>query len=353
MKAFVIREKHDASVRDTPPPVPSGGEALVRVRACGICGSDLHAYEGRQPFFQYPNTPGHEVVGDVVELIPRPGGPMRLPSRPIEEDLSVGERVVLDPGMPCGTCHACTHGRYNCCENMRVIGVHAPGAFAEFYAAPAECLHRVSDGMSDELACLVEPLSIGVQANNRGRVTEEGTVLVIGAGTIGLCVMLVARSRGAKVAMTDLSAPRRKKALEMGANAAFDPRDATFAADLADFCQGGSPSVVVEAVGTPATAAQALDLAVAGGRVVLVGLISDDISFPGSIMVRKELDFRGCRLHGGTVPAAVRLVAEGKADVASLITHRLGLPETEAALRSMAESPDDILKAVVTIGGKS
>ncbi len=349
MKAFVICAAHDAAVNDIPTPEPGPGEALIRVRICGVCGSDLHAYEGSQPFFQYPEVPGHEVVGDIVRVVPRPGGPLRLPNRPIEDDLAPGERVVLDPGMPCGACHPCLHGRYNCCENMRVVGVHAPGALAEYFVAPLECLHRVPGALCDELAAVVEPLSIGVEANTRGRVSESDTVLIIGAGTIGLCVMLVAKSRGARVAMTDLSAARRAKAIQMGADVALDPRQDDFQEALRQFGAGSAPSVVVEAVGTPGTVAQALDLVVAGGRMVLLGLISDPITMPGNVMVKKELDFLGSRLHGGTIPQAVHLIADGVVDVSGLVTHRVGLGGVEQALTLMAQQPDEVLKTLISV----
>ncbi|NSW57188.1 MAG: alcohol dehydrogenase catalytic domain-containing protein [Armatimonadetes bacterium] len=350
MHAFIIQAAHTAAVDTLPVPDPPPGQALVRVQVCGLCGSDLHAYEGSQPFFRYPEIPGHEVVGEIVRVNPSPEGLMRLTGRPVATGLAPGERVVLDPGMPCGDCHPCRHGRYNCCENMRVIGVHAPGALAEFFCAPLECLHRVPRGLSDEVAVLAEPLSIGVQANNRARTSPNDTMLIIGSGSIGLCVMAVARHRGARVAVSDLSEARRNRALSMGADAAFDPTSPTFRADLEAFCGDSGPDIVVEAVGKANTVAQALDLVVAGGRVVLLGLISDPITFPGNVMVKKELDFLGSRLHRGTIPDALELLAAGYVDIASLLTHRLALSETEEGLRMMASSPDQVIKAAVFVG---
>ncbi len=351
MQAFVIHRKHTTGIEDHPRPEPEPGEALVKVRACGICGSDLHAYEGTQPFFRYPEVPGHEVVGELVALRPRPGGPLRLPNRPVSEDLAVGERVVLDPALPCGTCYPCTRGRYNCCENMRVIGVHAPGALAEFYVAPLECLHRVPADVSDELAALAEPLSIGVQATRRARITDTDSVLVIGAGTIGLCVMLVARARGARVALSEPSAARRARALQLGAGATFDPTADGFEQQLTAWCGDSGPAVVVEAVGTPRTAAQALELVVAAGRVLLLGLISAPLALPGNLMVKKELDFLGSRLHGGTIPEALRLIAQRQVDVAGLVTDRVPLAGARDALERMLHAPDEVLKAVVYLSG--
>jgi len=347
MRAFVIRGPHQAGIEDAEVPSPQPGEGLVSVRQCGICGSDLHAYEGTQPFFRFPQVPGHGVVGDLVEVRPGPWGALRLPGRPIDETLEVGRRVVLDPGMPCGTCYPCVHGRYNCCESMRVVGVHAPGALAEYYTAPLECLHSVPDSLDDELAALVEPVSIGLQANNRARTCSDDHVLVIGAGTIGLCVTMVAKSRGAHVAVSDPSASRREAALRLGADLALDPGSDGFRQALGDFAQATGPSVVVEAVGKPGTVAQALDLAVAAGRVVLLGLISDEIRLPGSVLVRKELDFVGSRLHGGTVPSALELLDQGHIRPSGLVTHRLELHDAERGLLMMGQSPDDVLKVIV------
>ena len=230
---------------------------------------------------------------------------------------------------------------------MRVIGVHAPGALAEYFCAPLECLHRIPSELADETAVLAEPLSIGVQANNRARTGPGETMLIIGSGTIGLCVMAVARQRGARVAVSDLSASRRQRALSMGADAALDPASPAFRADLERFCGDTGPEIVVEAVGKPATVAQALDLVVAGGRVLLLGLISDPIGFPGNVMVKKELDFLGSRLHRGTIPEALRLLSEGEVDTNSLLTHRLTLGEAESGLRLMASAPDEVIKAAV------
>ncbi len=349
MRAFVISGPHQAALVETDIPTPGPGEALVRVLTCGICGSDLHAYEGTQPFFRFPEVPGHEVVGEIVKLVPRPGGPLRLLNRPLDEGLAEGTRVVLDPAMPCGRCHPCTHGRYNCCENMRVVGVHAPGALAQFYTAPLECLHRVPEDMSQQLAALVEPVSIGVQATGRARIADSDTVLVIGAGTIGLCVMMVAKARGARVVMSDISGVRRQTAVRLGADLGLDPRATDFVPALQDFCGATGPEVVVEAVGKPATVSQALDLVVAGGRVVLLGLVSEDIHLPGSLMVRKELDFMGSRLHGGTIPEAVRMLREGLLDPTPLVTQRIGLDRSEQGLRMMFQTPDEVLKVLVEV----
>jgi len=346
MKAAVIVAPHQVEIREVERPTPSAGEALVQVEAVGVCGSDLHAYEGSQPFFRYPQIGGHEVVGRVVEIAP--GEAPRIPGRNQPRPPEIGARVVLDPSMPCGCCYPCSRGRYNCCENMRVLGVHAPGAFADYYVAPVGCLHAVSEDLSADAAVMVEPLSIGMQAVGRAQVAAADTVLIIGAGTIGLSVLLVCLARGARVAMSDLSAGRLALARDLGAHATIDAGERDVTEELARWCGPGGPGVVIEAVGRPATVRQALELVAASGRVVMLGLCSDEICIPGALMVRKELDFRGSRLHGGTIPEAVALAESGEAAPERLVTHHMALTDVAQAFELMTAEPDTTLKVILT-----
>lgn len=348
MKAAVIVGPHDVEIREIDCPSPRPGEALVKVEAVGVCGSDLHAYEGTQPFFRYPEIGGHEVVGTVVEIEEYEQEPGQIPGRRQPRPPEEGSRVVLDPSMPCGECYPCRTGRYNCCENMRVLGVHAPGAFAEYMVAPLGCLHGISAEVSADAAVMAEPLSIGVQSSTRARVTMEDTVLIIGAGTIGLSVMQVARSRGARVAVSDLSEGRLGLAREMGADAAIDPSDGDLREALVDFAGKSGPAVVIEAVGTPATVCEALDVVAASGRVVMLGLCTDEICIEGALMVRKELDFLGSRLHGGTLPQAIGLIEAGDVHPEKLVTHHMRLDDLERAFELMIDEPDTTLKVILT-----
>ena len=277
-----------------------------------------------------------------------PGEAPAIPGRDQPRPPAVGARVVLDPSMPCGSCYPCGRGRYNCCENMRVLGVHAPGAFADHYAAPVGCLHVIAEDVSADAAVMVEPLSIGLQATNRAQVAAGETVLIIGAGTIGLSVLLVCVARGGRVAISDLSAGRLALARELGAEAIVNAGEQDVAEELARWCGPSGPAVVIEAVGRPATARQALELVAASGRVVMLGLCNDEICIPGALMVRKELDFRGSRLHGGTIPRAVALVESGRATPERLVTHHMALEDVAEAFELMIAQPDTTLKVILT-----
>ncbi len=348
MKAGFIVEPHTVEIREIDRPSPEPGQVLVRVEAAGVCGSDLHAYEGSQPFFEYPQVGGHEIVGTVVEINEPDEEPSEIPGRRQPRPPQESSRVVLDPSMPCGECYPCRTGRYNCCENMQVLGVHAPGAFAEYMVAPLGCVHVISEEVHPDAAVMVEPLSIGVQSSTRGRVTVEDSVLIIGAGTIGLSVLQVCLSRGARVAVSDLSEGRRAKALEMGADGAVDPTSEDLQAAVVDLFDEHAPSVVIEAVGTPPTVRQALEVVAPSGRVVMLGLCSDEICIEGALMVRKELDFLGSRLHGGTIPQAVSLVEDGEVHPQALVTHHMRLDDLEQAFELMIDQPDTTLKVILT-----
>ena len=347
MRAVVIAAPHQVELCDVPVPSPGPGEALVKIHAVGLCGSDLHAYEGTQPFFRYPQVPGHEIVGEVVALSSEPSPVPPIRNRARHYPVTVGSRVTLDPAMPCGHCYPCRRGRYNCCVNLVVFSVHAPGALAEYAVAPLACLHVVPGEVDDDGAVLVEPLSIGIQAAARARLAAGEKCLIIGAGAIGLSILLVARSRGAVCALSDPIPERLETAAALGADLTVNPTLEDLLAVVGQFTGGEGPPVVFEAVGLPLTIRQAAEVVAASGRVVQLGLCRDEVCFPGSVFVRKELDWLGSRLHTGTVPQAVALIASGAVDPRPLISHRMRLEETGAALRLMAERPQEVTKIVL------
>lgn len=347
MKAYVIEAPQRIIEQEQPLPTPGPGEALVRVRAVGICGSDVHAYEGTQPFFQYPQIPGHEVVGEIVEISAEPAPEPQIPGRTQAPLPRVGERVTLDPSLPCGHCYACRLGRYNCCAHLRVMGVHAPGAMREYFTAPLACLYVLPDAVEDELGVLAEPLSIGVQATRRARLQAGERCLILGAGAIGLCVLLVAKALGALCAISDVCGERLQLAQRLGADLTIHPPTQDMQVALAEFTQGDGPAVVIEAVGRPETVAQAAELVAPAGRVVQLGLCSQPICFPGNIFVKKEMDWLGSRLHGGTMPEAIRLLAAGTINPQPLITHRLPLAALPQALPLLAKQPQEAIKIIL------
>ncbi len=310
---------------------PADDSILLRIKAIGICGSDVHAYKGTQPFQTYPRVLGHELGAEVAES----GG-----------DLEKGQRVTLEPLIRCGDCYPCQRGRYNCCTALKVIGVHADGGMCEFMWAPRNLVFPVPDSLPMHEVALCEPLAIGCQVVKRGQVTEEDDVLVIGAGPIGLLIAQVCKARGARVLVSEVDGDRLKMARQVGADLAVNPTESDLEEEIFDY-SGRPPTVVLEAVGSPVTIRQSLDLVSAAGRVVIVGLYGEKMEMEPITLIRKELDVMGSRNSNGMFPVAIRLASEGKVDLGALVSHRFPLESAPSVFRKIDEGSIKPVKVVL------
>jgi len=333
MKTAVLHGIHDIRIEERPVPRPGPGEVLVRVASVGTCGSDVHYYEhGRIGDFvvRQPLVLGHEPSGVVAD---------RGRDAHAHE---VGDRVALEPGVPCSTCAQCKAGRYNLCPRMRFFGTPpVDGAFCEYVVLREDFAHPVPGTLSDDAAGLLEPLSVGVWANRKGRVAPGSRVLITGAGPIGLVATQAARAFGAsEVVVTDVNARRLRLAAELGATATID----VSGGGLAD--AGFEPDVLLECSGVPSAAGQAIRIVGRAGRVVLVGMGGDEIPLPLSHVQNSEIEVTGTFRYANTWPTAIALAASGEVDLDRLVTHRFGLDEVERALTIAAED-DSVIKAVV------
>jgi L-gulonate 5-dehydrogenase len=335
VKAVVLTEPYHFEVRERPAPEPGEGEALLRVRAVGICGSDLHAYHGRQPFLVYPRVLGHEVSAGVVALGPGASG------------VEVGDRVCVDLVINCGHCYPCRIGRPNCCVNIKVMGVHVDGGFAEFLTASVSRLYPVPPELSDEEAALVEPLTIGCQAVARGDVAEGETVAILGAGPIGLVSLLAAKARGARVLISDLLDSRLELAAQLGADAVVNSGRESLADAVSRFTDGEGANVVIEAVGVVSTVEAAIEVVAAAGRVVLLGFGSKPVSIAPTTLIRKELDIRASRMNSRRFPEAIALMAQARLPLAQMVTHRMLLASAADAFDLLDRRPEDACKVVL------
>ena len=192
MKAIVLVEPGKFVIEERPVPEPGPGEALIRVKVAGLCGSDLHGFRGTQPFITYPRVMGHEFSGEIAALGPGYKGPFQE-----------GDRVVVDPVVNCGRCYACRTGNHNVCREVQVLGVHRDGAFAEYLTVRTDRIHKIPAGLDFSTAALIEPLSIGAEANRRASVRDGDQVVIIGAGPIGLVSLLIAKTKDTQVMITD------------------------------------------------------------------------------------------------------------------------------------------------------
>jgi 2-desacetyl-2-hydroxyethyl bacteriochlorophyllide A dehydrogenase len=326
MRQVVLEEPGRFAMRDAADPQPSPDEALVRVRRIGVCGTDLHAFTGRQPFFSYPRVLGHELAVTVERT---PAGDTRV---------SVGDRCAVRPFLNDPTSRASQRGRVNCCESLRVLGVHIDGGMGDLLAIPSRFLHPVPTLALEELA-LIEPLSIGCHAVARAGLTPADEVLVIGAGPIGLASAQFAVLSGAAVTVVDLSNRR----LELVKRLMPAATTATMPADGARF------DCVFDATGSAASMMRAFDVVAAGGRLVFVGLTLDPITFADPDFHRREITLLASR---NATPAdfdrVIAAVVSRQIEPAAWITHTLSLDDVPARFDEVRRDAA-LVKAVIHV----
>lgn len=334
MRAAVLRRAGEVAVEQRPRPEPAAHQVLVEVASVGVCGSDTHYYDhGRigSHVVRAPLVLGHESSGVIVEV----GAGV--------DAARVGQRVSLEPGVPDLTCEQCLAGRYNLCPGMRFFATPPiDGAFAELVAIHEAFAHPVPDAVSDDEAALLEPLSVGIWACRKARVTAGSRVLVTGAGAIGLVTAQTARAFGATTVMvSDVNPARLALAESLGAT----PVDA--GAEGLRLPQ--VPDVLIECSGHPGATQQAIRALDRAGRAVLVGMGGDELALPLPVIQERELELTGTFRYANTWPTAIDLVATGRVDLRRLVTGHFPLDRLEAALVAGRSDPEAV-KAVVHPG---
>lgn len=346
MKAALLHGIGDIRIEDIPRPAPGSGEVLVQVEAVGICGSDVHYYAyGRigSAVVTEPIVLGHEPAGTVVELGEEVTGP------------SVGTRVAVEPGWPCGECEFCRHGRYNICRSMRFLGMPPanPGAYCEYIAVPADFAFPIPDGMSAEHGSMIEPLAVGLHAVELACMWPGQTVAVLGEGSIGLFTTRCAKLAGAlTIYATDLLDCRLEAACHLGADVTVNAAETDPVAAIMDATDGRGVDVVFEAAGAPETPQQAIDIAVPGGVIVMIGICQEQpVKTDITEARRKELVVRYCRRFCHSFPRAISLAAAGAVDMDCVDTHRFGLDDIAEGFEIVKNYLDGVIKATVQIPG--
>lgn len=335
----IILDKPGAfTAADLPEPSPAPGTALVRVHRIGVCGTDLHAFAGKQPFFTYPRVLGHELGVEVIDPGDEPHG------------LQAGDRCSVEPYLNCGKCIACRRGKPNCCSALQVMGVHTDGGMRPLLRVPARKLHKSAKLDYEQLA-LVETLGIGAHAVERAAPDKDDFILVIGAGPIGLSVIQFAKVSGATLAVMDVSDTRlefcRK---QLGVVHTLKP-GATAVEELKKIGGGDLPTCVIDATGNPGSMMGSFDLPAHGGRIVFVGLFQGDVTFNDPNFHRRELTVMGSRnALPATFREVIRLVEEGKVDTRPWITHRFKLAETPTVFPKDIAGNPAVLKAMIEVG---
>ena len=343
MKAAVLLPEGGLEIEDRPAPSPAPEEILIAPRYVGICGSDLHYYkDGRIGDWRilHRHVLGHEFAGVVAGL----GSGV--------DNVEVGDRVAIEPIIPCGNCDACDRGLYNVCPHIRFTGSpHTDGALQELVTVRAGSAHRLPPGMSLGLGALVEPTSIAVHAVRRSGLREGDSVMIVGAGPIGLLILAVARAYGAgSVYCTDLNRGRLALGDRLGATGTID----VSGLDAADILERTDPAgfdISFEAVGTPGTLETAMRLVRPGGKVVAVGVhIAERIPFNIMLAQSKESTVIPVYLGRDAFPEAVDLLASGKIDGDLLISHRFPLARTAEAMDTSLAANTGAVKVMVEPG---
>lgn len=329
---------------DVPEPELAEAQAIVQIEHLTLCGTDLHIWEDDYTS-ELPLIQGHELAGTVVAVA---SGVDRV---------AVGDRVAVDPLISCGECRACRMDRPNVCPKLVVFGCYCDGGLTERLAVDASKLHRVPAGMPTDLAAVAEPTSIAMQAIARGRATADDTVLIIGAGPIGLLATLALHDLGATVVVADVVGDRLVMASDFGAAATIlvDPAGAfpgeAGAATLASLTDGEGPSMVIEATGVPVSLENALRAVAAAGRVVQVGISARPTDFPLNLLAFKEVDVLGSRNSTGLIPESLALISRHPDTVRRLLTHRFPVSELGAAFETMRDRTQRVGKILIDMPG--
>ena len=314
MKALLLSAYKELAVHDVPVPHPADDEVLIRIRACGICGSDVHGYDGSTGRRIPPLVMGHEAAG-IVEAV---GSAVT--------GFVPGDRVTFDSTVYCGHCFYCRRGLVNLCDNREVVGVSTPlfrrmGAFAEFTAVPARICYRLPDSMPFAHAALIEAVSVAVHATSLTPIALNDTAVVVGAGMIGLLTLQAVRLAGAgRVFVLDIDETRLALARKLGATQTFNSRNGDVIAQILEETSGRGADVAMECVGTTPAVTLAIDSVRKGGAVTLVGNVAPKVEIGLQSVVTRQIRLQGSCASCGEYPACIDLMARGAISVEPLIT---------------------------------
>jgi len=320
MKAAVFYEPHRLRLEQRPTPSVGALDVLLRVGACGVCGTDLHIFDGEAKV-EPPVILGHEYAGTVAEVGSEVTG------------LKVGDRVAIDPNIACGQCQYCRKGRVNLCQNLKAVGITRDGGFAELCVAPVTQVYKLPPHVPLEWGAFCEPISCCIRGIERAEIQLEDTVVIIGGGNIGLLMVQLARAAGAgRLVVLEPLEQKRHIALRVGADLTLDPFDARLPKQIQEAIGDGA-DVVIECVGKPQAVELAVSLVRGGGRVLLFGLCDrhDTVTLRPQEIFYKELTLLGSILNPFTFQRAVNLLAEGKVSLEHFAIQRFGLDDLLSA----------------------
>ncbi len=337
MKAIMIAEPGKIKIEEIPMPVLKEGEALLKIKYCGICGADVASYTGNQPFTTYPRIPGHEFSAEIAEIGENNKG------------LKVGDVVTANPYFNCGECYSCRRGIVNACTDNQTMGVQRDGSFCEYVAMPIERIIP-GKGLSAKELALIEPFSISCHALSRCEVKAGDTLLIMGAGPIGLFALIKAKAMGARVMIADLLDNRLNLAKEYGADRIVNTKNEDIIEATREFTNGDMFDVTVEACGAPETFMNCIDAAATGANVILIGNGKRNTTFLHSIILKKELNIFGSRnAFTKDFEELIDLVAAGKADVLKMVSGVYPMSKATDAFEALSHNDGSLAKLLIQI----
>jgi L-iditol 2-dehydrogenase len=336
-----LSEYKKLSVVDMPTPDIAEDEVLVRVRACGICGSDIHGYDGSTGRRIPPLVMGHEAAGEIDRI----GSAV--------DTFKPGDRVTFDSTVSCGRCEFCRQGRINLCDNRTVLGVSCGdyrrhGAFAEYVSVPARILYRLPDNLPFERAALIEAVSIAVHAVGRHVPKPDDTVVVIGSGMIGVLVIQVLKHRGCRnIIAVDVDAEKLALAKRLGADRSLNPKEGDVPDAVRSLTDGRGADASFEVVGHSDTVLTAIRSLRKGGTVVLIGNLSPRVELPLQEVVSREISVLGSCASNGEYPECIELLSRGSVDVDPLVSLKARLEEAPGLFERLYRGDKDLMKVIL------
>ncbi|PAV28325.1 alcohol dehydrogenase [Virgibacillus profundi] len=336
MKAIYVIEPGNIEIKEIKEPqILHSDDVKIKVKAAGICGSDVHIYHGNSAVATYPRVIGHEVVGDIVEV----GEGVR--------NFKINDRVVVDPINNCDHCTNCNKGRPNLCTNLKVRGVHEDGGYREFTVAPERSIYKIPDFISYEEAVMIEPFTVAAQVNSRGQVEKYDSVFIMGSGPAGLSALKVAKNKGARCIVSDLVDERLEKAKQLGANYVINPKKQDVKECIDFYTNNDGANVVIDAVGTANSFEQAMEVVSKGGRIVVLGFTDKASQIPQLLITKDELDISGSRLHNNKFPEVIKWFENGEINGNDYISHIYPYYKIQEALNFIETEPMKVFKVVL------
>lgn len=341
----VMTAPRQIEFREVPIPEITPEQVLVKIQKIGVCGSDIHVYHGKHPFTKYPVTQGHEVSGEIVGV----GSAVTGGSN--GERLTVGQKVTIQPQVVCGKCHPCRHGKYNLCEELKVMGFQTTGTASHYFAVDAGKVTPLPEDMSFDEGAMIEPLAVAVHAIRRAGDVSGMDIAVLGAGPIGILVAQVAKGLGARsVLITDVSDVRLAKAKECGIDFCVNTREVNFGDALIESFGPDKADVIYDCAGNDITMGQAIQYARKGSTIILVAVFAGMAKVDLAVLNDHELDLNTTMMYRNEdYVEAIRLVNEGKVQLKPLISKHFAFRDYLAAYQYIDANRETTMKVIINV----